>query len=244
MISKKDQKIEVLESSKKQIQENLQEKEIESEKKSTQIYEMEDQISNLNSNLSQANERVIKLDNDNINFQDRIQEKNHELERLKGELSVMERMVQKIDIGRGGDPHQQRKVENFRNSNFKRREEIKSPETEFYSRNERKIESQGDVFQNFRNDERKEFSARKINNYRGRREGESSPGQKNKISNEMERPKKYFKDFVVGGKEEQLQKNKMDAKAIAKANMQGTGNFMTWDNPYESKKKISFLLFV
>ena len=48
------------------------------------------------SKFSQFKEEIVKLDKENVNLDDRLIEKERELERLRGELSVMERMFGNI----------------------------------------------------------------------------------------------------------------------------------------------------
>ena len=51
------------------------------------------------SKLSQFKEEIVKLDKENVNLDDRLIEKEREVERLRGELSVMERMFGNLGGG-------------------------------------------------------------------------------------------------------------------------------------------------
>lgn len=222
---------------------------------------MEDEIANLNQKLTRANEKIIKLDNDHLNLQDRIEEKNRELERLKGELAGMERMINNIDIGsnrkntgspnlRGNGKIRSERVmtrktldgnnygEYQNNDDFEPNNQHSNKRLNFRSPSNRRNKPPINEFNDNSNSHKKRSFGIKERNEEMSNNDDKNLNNGNKISNEMQRPKKYFNNFVVGENDQQQQQNKRDAKAIAKAFMQGTGNFMTWNNPYDQKCNI------
>lgn len=59
--------------------------------------QLQGDFDDLKSKYSRLKERSIKLESDNANLEDRVYDKDRELERMRGELNLLERMVQNFN---------------------------------------------------------------------------------------------------------------------------------------------------
>lgn len=204
----------------------------------------------IKSKFSRMKERNIKLESHNANLEDRIYDKDRELERMRGELSVLERMVQNLNTSNNNRLLQKRE-DIFESPKKVKRAVRFSPSSGRSGRRSRKrsygdedlhesenINPRGEYgkmnqidhfdHMQLKKEDYKEQREITEKNYYLRNQGDHFEH----VANVRERPRKREgkRFYGVNVQEEQEGPKKVKRHANSTEN-----NILTWDNPYEGK---------
>jgi hypothetical protein len=232
------------------LEDELSSKQMNLKRKTDFQRNLEDEFEDLSEQNTLLKEKNIKLDADNQNYEDRLVEKDRELDRLRGELSVMQRMLDKMNNHsakkeyprRNSPPRNQyraspakRERHRFENDQHTYPDRtgpdhprMVHPSEEYGQRNLRD-HFEGDAL---RPNQYPEEYERQVNehNYNLRGQQDHFEGAELRKQPHRRDAKRLHNNFV----DQEADQDKIHGRGGGRANKQSS-NILTWNQPYDGK---------